>query len=381
MSTKQGSANLPLADKDALRLKVRALTPIWTGDIDRNSRVCRETGLLGSMRCWYEGLVRKHGLRACVPAPGEGCTGARPCEACRLFGTTDRARRFRMDVSGLEPTRIFFRLSEEVRPVSGRWLWTIFEGKEEGNTRDAPTPGATFKFKVQALWSPNPFSITFRTRAREGDMVLPKVAYLLRTMSRDGGIGAKTQHGFGQFAVIEARYGDEVPADWSALCEQGEKALGAASDGGRKGDGRDADLFTLDSKRFFSLKFRLSGHPYEAAEDAGEPPPEYDHSYIPCSFDIRYKYDATPGASRGLRPALCERYDPDEIDALCGYVRRGWPARGSRIHVSHLFRPSPTRPYFVKIWGDAENAAEVAAVISEHIRGRFHGAEEVEEVA
>ncbi|RLC75505.1 MAG: type III-B CRISPR module RAMP protein Cmr1, partial [Chloroflexi bacterium] len=46
-------------------MHLKTLTPLWTGGADRNSDRPRETGLIGSMRWWYEGIVRGMGGRVC----------------------------------------------------------------------------------------------------------------------------------------------------------------------------------------------------------------------------------------------------------------------------------------------------------------------------
>jgi hypothetical protein len=41
---------------------LKALTPIWTGGVDRKSDRQVPTGLLGSIRWWFEVFVRRHSL-------------------------------------------------------------------------------------------------------------------------------------------------------------------------------------------------------------------------------------------------------------------------------------------------------------------------------
>jgi len=48
-----------------LEIRFRTLTPFWTGGAGRNSDQPRETGLLGSLRWWYEGIVRGMGGHVC----------------------------------------------------------------------------------------------------------------------------------------------------------------------------------------------------------------------------------------------------------------------------------------------------------------------------
>ena len=83
---------------------VKALTPIWTGSVKITN--CREqigntrlilTGLLGSIRWWFEVLVRGLGGGACDPSETQ-CQGREHCVVCELFGCTGWGRKFRLQV-------------------------------------------------------------------------------------------------------------------------------------------------------------------------------------------------------------------------------------------------------------------------------------------
>lgn len=86
-----------------------AISDIHTGDIGQKSQKLKNTGILGSIRWWYEVLVRGLGGYACDPTydkqeyrcpnkkknPGKE---GHHCVACELFGYTDWARKFRFEV-------------------------------------------------------------------------------------------------------------------------------------------------------------------------------------------------------------------------------------------------------------------------------------------
>lgn len=81
--------------------KLKALTDIWTGDAERKGDRLIPTGLLGSIRWWFEVLVRGLGGEACDPSDQEiRCPDkhGRRCVVCELFGCTGWARKFRMMV-------------------------------------------------------------------------------------------------------------------------------------------------------------------------------------------------------------------------------------------------------------------------------------------
>lgn len=88
--------------------KLKALTDIWTGDADRKGDRLITTGLLGSIRFWFEVLVRGLGGSACDPSDHanrcpqgsqkESTDDGHHCVVCELFGCTGWARKFRFQV-------------------------------------------------------------------------------------------------------------------------------------------------------------------------------------------------------------------------------------------------------------------------------------------
>lgn len=91
-----------------------ALTNIWTGTARVEEKPNRRTGqrelvdtivsgrliatgLLGSIRWWFEVVVRGFDGKPCDPSRTE-CTEKKRCVVCELFGCTGWARKFRFDV-------------------------------------------------------------------------------------------------------------------------------------------------------------------------------------------------------------------------------------------------------------------------------------------
>ncbi len=83
-----------------LTVKIKPLTPIWTWDEDRECRTLRETSIIGSLRWWYEVLVRGLGGSACDSTSDNRCPDkdGNHCDACELFGCTGWARKFRLEI-------------------------------------------------------------------------------------------------------------------------------------------------------------------------------------------------------------------------------------------------------------------------------------------
>ncbi len=97
-------------------VRLRTLTPVWTGGVDRDNEVAREHGIVGSLRWWYEALVRGLGGFACDPTSADRCmldeeayrsegleAGLRHvCPACRLFGCGGWASKFHLLLTDAE---------------------------------------------------------------------------------------------------------------------------------------------------------------------------------------------------------------------------------------------------------------------------------------
>ncbi len=103
-----------------LNFRIKTLTPIWTGNVERECNVLRETSLIGSLRWWFEVIVRGFGCYACdsVGEATKRCeldyksfkSGVDPkdliCPVCYVFGTTGWSRRFRVEVSNYNKTTV-----------------------------------------------------------------------------------------------------------------------------------------------------------------------------------------------------------------------------------------------------------------------------------
>ncbi|GCC10710.1 hypothetical protein IPdc08_00743 [archaeon] len=84
-------------NENVLVVKIETLTPLWTGGVDRKCDRLHETGIIGSLRWWYEAVIRGYGGTACDPSNSK-CEGKTHCDVSELFGCTDWARKFRLEV-------------------------------------------------------------------------------------------------------------------------------------------------------------------------------------------------------------------------------------------------------------------------------------------
>ncbi len=177
-----------------INLQLETLTPLWTGGAEGSVDRLHETGLLGSLRWWYEALVRGVGGHVC---DGGTCTYDSKkqnnglCDVCRVFGATGWRRRFRLTVGGV------------LRPV------------HIGNVK-ADTPRIAGKGTEQPQWF-------FRAKPLEGDVTLriqpldpafdpAIIAGLIQFLANWAAIGARPQMGFGVVRVQGKR------VDMQPLC-------------------------------------------------------------------------------------------------------------------------------------------------------------------
>ncbi|UKL14242.1 type III-B CRISPR module RAMP protein Cmr1 [Dissulfurimicrobium hydrothermale] len=58
-----------------IKITLKTLTPLWTGGVDQTSDRLHETGLIGSLRWWYEALVRVQGGDGSLAGPLEPMVG------------------------------------------------------------------------------------------------------------------------------------------------------------------------------------------------------------------------------------------------------------------------------------------------------------------
>ena len=124
-----------------LKIQLKTLTPIWTGGMDRTCDRLHETGLIGSLRWWYEALVRGLGGYACDPTSDDRCPDkdGKHCVACELFGCTGWSRKFRLRVLDTKEGLIQNQLQKdtefvldflELRPIRSEEKWLLAKAVE-----------------------------------------------------------------------------------------------------------------------------------------------------------------------------------------------------------------------------------------------------------
>ena len=164
-----------------MKVRIKTLTPIWTGDAERKNTELRETGIIGSLRWWYEALIRGLGGSACDPTSDNRCPDkdGNHCDACELFGCTGWSRKFRLEVE-------FNTTIPEV------WIGTR---ERRGNRY--------LKRNVAGFMSDGSIILTFiplRDISQNEWVLLNKT---LQIIADYGALGAKTSQGNGVIEIIE----------------------------------------------------------------------------------------------------------------------------------------------------------------------------------
>jgi len=200
-----------------ITIPLRTLTPLWTGGattgkVDR----LRETGILGSMRWWFEVLVR--GVGGCVSDPVGGDKGgldlklynalspeekqdrlklreAGLCDVSYIFGATNWKRRFRLEIvdDSTQHDRNVLSLIElknkdcfnphrKGENKNPKWYFPVHD-------QDKPRSG-TFALKIVPL---------------DSDFDPEIIAGLIQFMADWAALGSRPQMGFGIVDLPEGR--------------------------------------------------------------------------------------------------------------------------------------------------------------------------------
>ena len=394
-----------------IRIDFQTLTPLWTGGVERKSDQIRETGLIGSLRWWYEGIVRGMGGYACwLDSNGKSTcqfdvnkyyTGRSQCRretnliaesglcpVCQFFGATGWKRRFRLEVTGLATQPLFFMASRNVYQAAGNWLWRMFGGEAIGGTRTGRGANVKFEFRTQVIWGENA-TLHFFPLGLDAEEVMARILFLMDTIARYGGLGAKTQNGFGQIKITSDLNADLIKKGRDLIQKDVKiykQWVGKTQDPDWK---PDTELFNL--KNFFSRTYELIGAEryIEGLREVGTAWTDYKRYYVPCAFDIRYKSQQRnpftgQGRDFGLRPWFRTQWGDEVAHRLFGRsdARSDEQRSAGRIRVSHLYKLKPGGPWNLKVWGDVppgiklgkdqqSNLEEVMKNVDEFIKGKM----------
>jgi CRISPR-associated protein Cmr1 len=355
----------------ATTITIKTFTPIWTGDIDGKCTEIKETGLIGSMRWWYEAIVRGLGGYACDPTGLSKCELSgkenkderiqKLCPACYLFGTTGWKRQFNLQVKpSQQGVPLHFRTST---PMNRNWLDRIFgEMKSEENGKKE------YDISNSKVFFGNmKFHIVFRNV--EDDFARIQILSLLNFMSEYGGIGAKLQHGFGQFMCELSRDFDLAFSNLYRMIEEGRFRI--KSNLNEVPNLNNFVCMTYNLKQDDLKVFLRGGSHY------GNPDMAKEERYIPCIFDLRYKGKGNIGFRQWLENQ--KSWTHDNLNSLLGVSeKKGQKINDEERTASKVIMGMPYKQgerYQLKVLAfppsDLLSPAEFADLFNEYIQEVF----------
>ncbi|MCL5962110.1 MAG: type III-B CRISPR module RAMP protein Cmr1 [Chloroflexi bacterium] len=358
-----------------MEFTIKALTPIWTGGVE-TGRIDRihETGIIGSLRWWYEVILRGLGADVCDPTsdkPEHRCrfdaeayqkslrdgyeksvsllAGLQNvCPVCRLFGCTGWKRRFELSAIVFPSPLTPFWLATLDQPgnLNHWWLTQVFQADN-----------STVCFG----------DLTLRARFMRGYEKFEDVLKaLLSLMAQYGAIGSRAQYGFGQFAY---------PAAYSI-----EKSIGILRNQitTTRPKNLSGDFYSL--RDFWCLQCRIPDDDqqvkrFQQANVVGNQQAFNKHKNhcLPVAFDIRYKLPKR--LDNGLRQVFRLAHGREKTRQVFGTVVSEDQKWGSRLFISHLYKGNDADGYYqLRVWGFTNSAIcqEIQATLKSMFHGDFH---------
>lgn len=307
---------------NSLTVKLTTLTPLWTGGADgKSDSGLHITGIMGSLRWWYEVLVRGVGGRVCnMDSPCIYKEEEKPyqglCDVCRLFGTTGWARRFKLIVSedNLHPKKP----SASTIDRSGRRVFTL--------SRDHPaahdpkwylSSDPLYGDVTLEIMATLPLKVTEKGKqptveVKEEQLLDPKViGALIQLIADKGSIGAKPQMGLGVVRVVERLSTEPLLRHLQQLVEKHK-------------DDKEKDSYAHDEfpslQNMFFARVRVEGASVSEAD----------------TFDL--KYDLRDMFRQAFRDDVTLRH------AIMGSVYK--PPKGAKIMMSYPYDNGN-----IRLWG------------------------------
>lgn len=352
---------------ESLTITLRTLTPLWTGGADGTSDRLHATGIIGSLRWWYEAIVRGLGgyvsdptaenpearsefdTKAYEEAKRAGksdddalCEGLKTvCPVSYLFGATGWARLFQLRVSDVPTTPLHFRTTVK---MNQNWLRRVFGGESQDISRLTVPYGALQCQLVE--------------RGHDADYARDQLGLVLHFVADYGGLGAKLQHGFGQIALT-------LPPEMEGVTVAGGLAqlTDRLRSDGLLASGPATDT-PFDLRNFVSLTYDVSARALtvfttDRRAHFGSAQKSTESNYIPCAFDLRYKGNGKWGMRRWLEdPAGTKRWSHADANELMGVSKRQGEAdveedrQASRLCFGMPYRLD-TGNYRIRIFGFA----------------------------
>lgn len=174
-----------------MEFQLKTLTPLWTGGVEASLMNCiHETGIIGSLRWWYEAILRGMGNDVCNPTAdnsAERCPrGNDFCNVCHLFGATGNQRNFRLRLGRGKPLVVD---GSNILIPSGRIH------RRSGESR----AGGWYLMVSSVMGDEIPMRIIPLAESKK----LSHLRLILALVERHAAVGGKIANGYGVFEVQE----------------------------------------------------------------------------------------------------------------------------------------------------------------------------------
>jgi len=228
------------------------------------------------------------------------------------------------------------------------WLKRVFGGENQ-NIDSLQVPYGELLFQ-------------FVSRRSDAEYARSQFALILRVAAEYGGIGARLQHGFGQF-VFPMQVND-ITLERGIQDLQAKLRMGVLRSSGPVVE-TPFDLRKLVSLTFEISKSQLNAFTTERTH-IGKTNKREKNRYIPCAFDLRYKGTGNFGMRQWLKgKGWKETTDPqklEELDILLG-PRSQWGRGNNQGQIDDDFRtasrvffgmpyqkPESKEVYILRVW-------------------------------
>ncbi len=319
-----------------LRVKIRTLTPLWTGGVDGTMDRIHETGIIGSLRWWYEAIVRGLGGSACDPTSKDRCPDdGKYCDVCAVFGATGLQRTFRLEGP--------VWLNEARGNMLKVWVKNDKGGNNKGWFLGRGFLGES-EMQIVPLHLPEGWKVK--------DLI-HSLCLIMRLIECWGGLGARTQQGYGVVKLDFKDFkdnGDIEEAINATKILQNRKDRRIIPDNKRNGT---QELPTLNEFFFAKVQFSTGNHtPQDRLRNyASKIWPDEELNWYLNQENSAQKSPVLPLAPvvryylRGLMRHQYSR-DKDLRHRLMGEL-----GKKSLIHVSHAYPTEGQNKWEFRIWG------------------------------
>jgi len=383
-------------------VNLRALTPLWTGNADGKCDDLKESGIIGSLRWWYEALLRGLGSNVCDPTDEdsrckldqkkfhedinsgksvlEALNKQNICPACQLFGCSGLARKFRLEINHLDNKNYAPFLIAKPPNSRKSYFLGYYEKSGENYKKNG---GLLGKYKLK-------FLVESIGETKEESII--DILKMLILLSSHWGLGSGTQKGFGIVEVEEnLKFNNTDFFNKEKLSKNNNHIIN------QKQNLYKLPLPKIDQFFFYKIPFKTEAinnirgnilkNIYKTTNDLNNNNYNNDYKALFNSF-----IPTSPWIRQSIRTLFREKFESKELrHYIMGFINGNihlesskdiLTKTGSKIHVSHIYNKNAfekdQEPFWeMKIWGWipeidknlGKSRDEVANLLKENLKG------------